>query len=231
MAVTTPAPISRVYPRACGGTIPSPLQVATRSGLSPRLRGNQGPGPGRRLLARVYPRACGGTTYPATSANRGEGLSPRLRGNHHILASSASHIGSIPALAGEPQTSPRRFTLTWVYPRACGGNPRNTACRAVGGGSIPALAGEPARKIAALGPIKVYPRACGGTRRGSRGGGSRWGLSPRLRGNQDHNRRHYQQNGSIPALAGEPDIMLPSPVTSTVYPRACGGTVSWSCSS
>ena len=210
MAVTTPAPISRVYPRACGGTIPSPLQVATRSGLSPRLRGNQGPGqvvgflpgsipalagePPTRLRqpigGKVYPRACGGTLETQLAAQSAEGLSPRLRGNQ--VQGIGHHVGNR---------------------------------------SIPALAGEPARKIAALGPIKVYPRACGGTRRGSRGGGSRWGLSPRLRGNQDHNRRHYQQNGSIPALAGEPDIMLPSPVTSTVYPRACGGTVSWSCSS
>ena len=50
--------------------------------------------------------------------------------------------------------------------------------------SIPALAGEPSR--------------------GSRGSGSRWGLSPRLRGNLAYSPFVGRIVGSIPALAGEP---------------------------
>ena len=72
---------SGVYPRACGGTARARHGFCTRSGLSPRMRGNRGReaggvggvgsipahageprGPRRGpRRARVYPRACGGT--------------------------------------------------------------------------------------------------------------------------------------------------------------------------
>ena len=56
---------------------------------------------------------------------------------------------------------------------------------------------------------------------------SRAGLSPRLRGNRENLNHDVLTTGSIPAPAGEPpshlDVERGPP---SVYPRACGGTVS-----
>ena len=76
-----PSPASGVYPRVCGGTRPTETVQTTGKGLSPRVRGNLGPGlpasHGKGSIpacagepsppvhnppaARVYPRVCGGT--------------------------------------------------------------------------------------------------------------------------------------------------------------------------
>ena len=78
----------KVYPRACGGTIPAPEPLVPGMGLSPRVRGNHdgrvaandlrgsiparaGEPPSQSLMirwARVYPRACGGTTSSANAS-------------------------------------------------------------------------------------------------------------------------------------------------------------------
>ena len=50
----------------------------------------------------------------------------------------------------------------------------------------------------------VYPRERGGTRGVEFVRVSRWGLSPRTRGNPRAAARHEQLKGSIPANAGEP---------------------------
>ena len=96
------APLDRVYPRACGGTVRDADPRASGLGLSPRLRGNrvvaawaqplsrsipapagEPPYPGARCCScAVYPRACGGTMKEAGIIMGGQGLSPRLRGNH-----------------------------------------------------------------------------------------------------------------------------------------------------
>ena len=70
-----------VYPRVCGGTEAAFAPIFRSMGLSPRVRGNQGPpdphrmgsgsipacageppsGPESGYSKRVYPRVCGGT--------------------------------------------------------------------------------------------------------------------------------------------------------------------------
>ena len=37
----TPMPIAKVYPRVCGGTLPTPREEIRVEGLSPRVRGNR----------------------------------------------------------------------------------------------------------------------------------------------------------------------------------------------
>ena len=71
---------------------------------------------------------------------------------------------------------------------------------------------------------RVYPRVCGGT--SGTGPHRRWtqGLSPRVRGNRGPDDGSHQENGSIPACAGEPDGSDRSQPVRTVYPRVCGGT-------
>ncbi len=91
-----------VYPRGCGGTWRTARTPTTRTGLSPRVRGNRGrrksaslqkgsipagagePGTGGASLFRipVYPRGCGGTVLGIGTDQAVKGLSPRVRGNH-----------------------------------------------------------------------------------------------------------------------------------------------------
>ena len=172
------------------------------------------------------------------------GLSPRLRGNpgHPV------HLGvperSIPALAGEPPLADVTGDITSVYPRACGGTCCPLACHShgvglsprlrgnleglppdvIGSRSIPALAGEPRQLRPGFRTEPVYPRACGGTVDYRPTTGPASGLSPRLRGNRRDLVVGIFRNRSIPALAGEPPPGVITCPSSSVYPRACGGT-------
>ena len=177
-----PCPIW-VYPRACGGTEPSPYSDTWSGGLSPRVRGNQALGggdierggsipacagePNAPILhvqsIRVYPRVCGGTTRKEARGLIDSGLSPRVRGNHQHLLDITQITGSIPACAGEPRMLATRFYQEQVYPRVCGGTAWKSALK------------------------PVYK-----------------GLSPRVRGNHDVGGAFQYWIGSIPACAGEP---------------------------
>ena len=178
--------------------------MSPRSGLSPRVRGNQRvrnrgrhsrgsiparagepfPAPRRTMPSPVYPRACGGTVPGSTPDDAFAGLSPRVRGNPSVRLRVSLTEGSIPARAGEP--TQRRKPPAWygVYPRACGGTTPTIPL-----GRIPA------------------------------------GLSPRVRGNPASIQREDQLLGSIPARAGEPCWTDGATMWLSVYPRACGGTV------
>ena len=91
-------------------------------------------------------------------------------------------------------------------------------------GSIPACAGEP-RKAQHKGCTRtVYPRVCGGTYAAVCAMQPRPGLSPRVRGNLLLRVALDDIHGSIPACAGEPSPSCTKTVSSTVYPRVCGGT-------
>ena len=195
---------------------------------------------------RVYPRVCGGTiAFPAPLSDL-NGLSPRVRGN---LCYCRRHFGSrrsIPACAGEPQTTRHRDRNQPVYPRVCGGtgilhpindeywglsprvrgNPQHSPLDTSYVRSIPACAGEPVDKYMKDTAAWVYPRVCGGT--DTRGGRASWawGLSPRVRGNLEVTIRVGNTVRSIPACAGEPQVRLSRRRRVRVYPRVCGGTAS-----
>ena len=194
---------ARVYPRVCGGTLPDATVPDSEPGLSPRVRGNQGPGnakldaigsipacagephhrPQLRARTWVYPRVCGGTCNSPVSMMCGSGLSPRVRGNRNDLSRCEIAEGSIPACAGEPSKPVIVADQEWVYPRVCGGT--------------------------------CLPRCC--LR-------ELMGLSPRVRGNHSRSLAVFNSLGSIPACAGEPRSNLRRWRTDRVYPRVCGGT-------
>ena len=200
---TAPSIIIWVYPRVCGGTPSGHRLRANRSGLSPRVRGNQpGGAAGRRKprsiparagepialvhavhSPRVYPRVCGGTLPASWRPWRTKGLSPRVRGNRCRWRPGARQGRSIPACAGEPPAAP-------AYPPA----------------------------------QEVYPRVCGGTRPRPGKGCRCGGLSPRVRGNPHRYRPGGAHGRSIPACAGEPHGARASGRRIWVYPRVCGGT-------
>ncbi len=174
---------ARVYPRACGGTMPSRSGLADLPGLSPRVRGNHYPpvrivvsvrsiparaGEPYRRSTRcrppgVYLRACGGTPQSIGGGPLGYGLSPRVRGNRRSEGGIPWHEGSIPARAGEP---------------------------GLGDGGVDLL--------------QVYPRACGGTVVDQKKRFNHYGLSPRVRGNRRFVGLSFLFLRSIPARAGEP---------------------------
>ena len=131
-----------------------------------------------------------------------------------------------------------------VYPRACGGtafwgdeytpmgglsprlrgNPSRVGAADSPSRSIPAPAGEPIQRINVSNHRRVYPRACGGTKLKKEGKRVKVGLSPRLRGNRHRADAGCHPDRSIPAPAGEPPYRQAALVSSSVYPRACGGT-------
>ena len=192
----------------------------------------------------VYPRVCGGTTFQTVSNVLEQGLSPRVRGNHIISHSFLSHLGSIPACAGEPTTCSLSVAATRVYPRVCGGtdlaavvrgiqtglsprvrgNRARPVCPWAPRGSIPACAGEPRSSAALPTATSVYPRVCGGTISACAKSRMPSGLSPRVRGNLICGVLRRSFAGSIPACAGEPHCRAEQSACQGVYPRVCGGT-------
>ena len=90
-------------------------------------------------------------------------------------------------------------------------------------GSIPAGAGEPIRRQIKRIAGGVYPRGCGGALRVWAAIHPPQGLSPRVRGSQDHHKDMTMQDGSIPAGAGEPIGGRIELKKWRVYPRGCGG--------
>ena len=173
----------KVYPRVCGGTSGRNCAGHCGVGLSPRVRGNlvvqlgyllQGgsipacagePFLFQRVARRhrVYPRVCGGTFGFQAGEALHNGLSPRVRGNPRAHAAKLAGLRSISACAGEPHRGGSHFPSLRVYPRVCGGTPKDYPLRDFGdglsprvrgnqghlrqrvaaGGSIPACAGEP----------------------------------------------------------------------------------------
>ena len=202
---------------------------------------------GRLRLLRslpVYPRVCGGTKHGWAVQTRRQGLSPRVRGNRRLRSPPAWRRRSIPACAGEPTGVCGDSSTPAVYPRVCGG----TSCTAImytsarglsprvrgnqrkrrairrRSWSIPACAGEPIAGIGVMPISAVYPRVCGGTSMRVSDWERSPGLSPRVRGNLHHRPVPLDNQGSIPACAGEPHDRAAAGAVVRVYPRVCGGT-------
>ena len=187
------------------------------------------------------------------------------------LAWRGGFLGLCPALGLlEWEAIDEYLSFRRTHPRACGGtaedpetaeeqrglsprlrgNHQPDGVGVHGDGSIPAPAGEPSLRPPDPSPPGVYPRACGGTLFANASGISRWGLSPRLRGNHSRTAGLPGRLGSIPAPAGEPLLRsstsgdrqppaitrsIPAPAGEPfgeslnldlegVYPRACGGS-------
>ncbi len=199
----------------------------------------------RPLWRSVYPRVCGGTTVEKRFPIREAGLSPRVRGNRRPAETAWQYPRSIPACAGEPRAPCPSSRGAPVYPRVCGGtlawpdephldkglsprvrgNPEDPSIELLPHGSIPACAGEPPGRHRPGREDPVYPRVCGGTYGGADAVEKTDGLSPRVRGNQWRWISTGTPTRSIPACAGEPQLLCRHTLTPAVYPRVCGGTV------
>ena len=199
--------------------------MGCRGGLSPPTRGNP---------------------YQVAGASGICGLSPPTRGNLRFVGDKAGNVGSIPAHAGEPGFIQKDGLKTEVYPRPRGGtvnialgkephqglspptrgNRMHRSDLLVLAGSIPAHAGEPRRARALPFAVGVYPRPRGGTRQNPLLPVRFDGLSPPTRGNRAELISEHGRRGSIPAHAGEPEMLQAEEQVLEVYPRPRGGTAS-----
>ena len=90
-------------------------------------------------------------------------------------------------------------------------------------GSIPACAGEPTCFCTQARIGGVYPRVCGGAEFIASHICVARGLSPRVRGSHGGGAHRADDQGSIPACAGEPSATRTGDMMRWVYPRVCGG--------
>ena len=193
-------------------------------GLSPRGRGNQHRARRGAVRAGPIPARAGEPSCRAMPSSV-RGAYPRAGGGtlDDLVLGAGCH-GPIPARAGEPPCVDRGCILSRAYPRAGGGttnvqqlgdamkglSPRGRGNRGVRaryafrGGPIPARAGEPSLSGRRSSPSRAYPRAGGGTSTSGLLLSKVAGLSPRGRGNQYERRYPDDEQGPIPARAGEP---------------------------
>ena len=169
-------------------------------------------------------KCAGGTDIHDMTAQDFKGLSPRVRGNRDRLAPARQGIGSIPAGAGEPRTTPRRAGNSRVYPRGCGGTFREVFADEVGGGLSPRVRGNPIDARRGIADAGSIPAGAGGTGVRPPKAFRFQGLSPRVRGNPTICRCSCVSSGSILAGAGEPIGCATSSARVKVYPRGCEGT-------
>ena len=195
---------TEVYPRVCGGTLPSGASGTSTKGLSPRVRGNPYVGAASWTATGSIP-ACAGEPATSSTGRRGRRVYPRVCGGTRVATPHGAASGGLsPRVRGNPPRQPQRGD---------------------GAGSIPACAGEPANRPRSARKRRVYPRVCGGTVWSATGDWAAAGLSPRVRGNRRPPRRAGGRPGSIPACAGEPHCESGSWMLLRVYPRVCGGTL------
>ena len=173
------------------------------------------------------------------------GLSPHARGNPAVEYLQGTHVGSIPARAGQPCSRQWKRVDRRVYPRTRGAtaataassedlpglSPHARGNRAwrrrarANTGSIPARAGQPSWCLAMARSRRVYPRTRGATKMIPMGGKITSGLSPHARGNRQRPAPRRGDRGSIPARAGQPLPLGPRPRLCQVYPRTRGATL------
>ena len=110
-----------------------------------------------------------------------------------------------------------------LSPLARGNRPRHQGRRCAQG-PIPARAGEPSAKSAAWMTPGAYPRSRGGTQNPHHHVSLHWGLSPLARGNLLMAKLTPEQQGPIPARAGEPPVGVDIKAHLRAYPRSRGGT-------
>ena len=139
---------------------------------------------------------------------------------------AANHAGAVypRVCGGTPAESPSFGPKKGLSPRVRG-NPMPNPTGLPSSRSIPACAGEPPGRTLQQWSGEVYPRVCGGTIMPTTVGATKYGLSPRVRGNPAVPFPPPPYPRSIPACAGEPVPDGLRRLADGVYPRVCGGTL------
>ncbi len=191
----------------------------------------------------VHPRLRGGASADWDATEATVGPSPPTRGSHRQPAGDREGLGSIPAYAGEPGSRAGRDRRGGVHPRLRGGADGGGAHRTSQKGpspptrgspsepamglhwerSIPAYAGEPSAGRARPAGGRVHPRLRGGASVPASTFAPTAGPSPPTRGSPRPDEPALQEEGSIPAYAGEPRPRLRVAARLSVHPRLRGG--------
>ena len=212
-----------VYPRVCGGTYKPNIINTPDWGLSPRVRGNLKITYAPIVSEGSIP-ACAGEPLAFALIGGLFGVYPRVCGGTHLALGAYLGIQVYPRVCGGTRIQGRMaYPLAGLSPRVRG-NPKASQMPAQAARSIPACAGEPPAKVGRCPCRSVYPRVCGGTLPTWSGNEYMGGLSPRVRGNPDGADLLPDDEGSIPACAGEPWRHPARTSPGGVYPRVCGGT-------
>ena len=116
-------------------------------------------------------------------------------------------------------------TTGGLSPRMRGKRP-GRLCQPAGQGPIPADAGETPSRTPSSMARRAYPRGCGGNRVLYLDVTYCRGLSPRMRGKQNHRAGPGLYSRPIPADAGETSGSIFANPLAWAYPRGCGGNES-----
>ena len=221
------------------------MRVApSRTGLSPRVRGNRSRvnnRTGHRSIPAcagepsclgvgmgpvwVYPRVCGGTAISIHSQTL-RPVYPRVCGGTlDTVKRPFSSFGLSPRVRGN-QSDPVLYCCTQGLSPRVRGNPSQIVSRGSLQGSIPACAGEPVRRQTLRTMLtEVYPRVCGGTDQ-VHAGASSPKVYPRVCGGTSVLFAFLcQENGLSPRVRGNRTAMASVRIIrDQVYPRVCGGT-------
>ena len=204
------------------GTLGELVSDCLRMGIIPAHAGNTEIDDLVKSLFGDHPRACG-EHWPTISAwPSTRGSSPRMRGTLQRKHALADMAGIIPAHAGNTYGEPHHDLAGGDHPRACGEHESQAwrSCRLEGssprmrgtrptfshgraaGGIIPAHAGNTATPPRLLPAPRDHPRACGEHYNGQTKNFRVTGSSPRMRGTLAPLSHMVQDQGIIPAHAG-----------------------------
>ena len=192
------------HPRACGENFLQKVEIPSRKGSPPRVRGKLADFVKDGITYADHPRACGENFGCPRNRNRTGGSPPRVRGKPEAEAEAVLKQRITPARAGKTPRHRVPRECNQDHPRACGENRVYLIKLYANGGSPPRVRGK-------LVYVTVYGKSTGITP--ARAGKTRRDLR-RRRTERDHPRacgenailpqRTWKYAGSPPRVRGKP---------------------------
>ena len=192
------------HPRACGENFLQKVEIPSRKGSPPRVRGKLADFVKDGITYADHPRACGENFGCPRNRNRTGGSPPRVRGKPEAEAEAVLKQRITPARAGKTSPWTIGFGAEQDHPRACGENARNSTFTVSHRGSPPRVRGKLLLWFAKLSLVRITPARAGKTR-GSKRRTCRCRDHPRACGeNAILQQRTWKYAGSPPRVRGKP---------------------------
>ena len=134
-----------------------------RRGIIPAYAGNTAVCNGSSACKRDHPRVCGEHGSPAQVTCTRPGSSPRMRGTHVDRIGLLSHLGIIPAYAGNTHRMRHPYPTSGDHPRVCGEHRLFNGVPTSVPGSSPRMRGTPIVIIIILVKYGIIPAYAGNT--------------------------------------------------------------------
>ena len=174
------------HPRACGENFLQKVEIPSRKGSPPRVRGKLADFVKDGITYADHPRACGENFGCPRNRNRTGGSPPRVRGKPEAEAEAVLKQRITPARAGKTSPWTIGFGAEQDHPRACGENARNPL--------LPCRTGD-------------HPRACGENFCSGSQNYRLFGSPPRVRGKTRGSKRRTCRCRDHPRACGENAIL------------------------